>query len=134
MYGYKPDFATGTCPIFITYHKSADIDEAINYQDHLEDERTMVWYTKRTRTLSHKVEKQIAEGALKLDVFVKKDDAEGTDFVYLGQADPRDAHETKTRTNADIVNMRLDFKHPLERGLYDYLTQATDERVSAERI
>lgn len=134
MYGYKPDFVTGTCPIFITYHKSEDIDEAINYQDHLEDERTMFWYTKHTRTLKHKVEKQIAEGALKLDVFVKKDDAEGTDFVYLGQADPRDAKETKTKSNADIVNMRLDFKHPLEQGLYDYLTKAVDQRVSVEKL
>lgn len=132
MYGYKPDFVTGTCPIFITYHKSADIDEAINYQDHLEDEQTMFWYTKHTRTLKHKVEKQIAEGVLKLDVFVKKDAAEGTDFVYLGQADPRDAQETKTKSNADIVNMRLGFKHPLERGLYDYLTKATNDRIKGD--
>lgn len=69
---------------------------------------------------------------MKLDVFVKKDDAEGTDFVYLGQADPRDAQETKTKSNADIVNMRLGFKHPLERGLYDYLTKATNDRIKGD--
>lgn len=133
MYGYKADQSTSTCPIFITYHKSDDIDDAIKYEDHLEDESTLFWYTKHGRNLKSRVESGIINGNYQLDIFVKKDDAEGTDFVYLGQAKtPRDAQQT-TIDSKPIVSMRLDLVHPLQTGLYDYFTASSLEQTAPER-
>lgn len=132
MYGYKADPSTSTCPIFITYHKSDDIDDAIKYEDHLEDESTLFWYTKHGRNLKSRVESGIINGNYQLDIFVKKDDAEGTDFVYLGQAKtPRDAQQT-TIDSKPIVSMRLDLVHPLQTGLYDYFTANSLEQTAPE--
>lgn len=59
-----------------------------------------------------------------LHVFVKRDDADGTDFFYLGQAQSEDAEETtmanKTGAPLPVVRMLLRFVEPVPRGLYDY--------------
>lgn len=129
MYGYKADSLTATCPIFVTYHKSEDIDDAIKYQDRLEDETAMTWFTKHGRTLESKTERAIVAGDYRLDVFVKKDDSEGTDFFYLGRSKkPQDAHDTIIQTdkgNINIVSMRLEFEKPLSSETYKHLTSSS---------
>lgn len=133
IYGYKADPATGTCPIFITYHKDDEIDDAIKYQDHLDDEKTLSWFTRHGKTLNTKLEREIIAGVYRLDIFVKKDDAEGTDFIYLGRATPRDARNATIEaggTTKPIVNMKLDFVTPVRPVMYDYLTK-TLESVEA---
>jgi hypothetical protein len=55
---------------------------------------------------------------------VKKDDAEGTEFYYLGQAEAARA-EQATMPDAggrslSVVKMLLHFGRPIERGLFDY--------------
>ena len=57
-------------------------------------------------------------------VFVKKDDAEGSDFYYLGQATSHDA-EQATMVDTDgtrmpVVRMHLRFGTPIDTALYDY--------------
>ena len=57
---------------------------------------------------------------------MKKDDAEGNGFHYLGQAHSRDAVETTIPTakkTMPIVNMRLDLMSPVSPGLYEYFTK-----------
>lgn len=125
MYGYKPDAATATCPIFVTYHKDDDIDEAINYQDQLDDEKTLSWFTKHGRRTTSKVESGIIAGKYGLELLIKKDDAEGSDFFYLGKATPRDAIDTTISAGGGykpIVSMKLDLQTPVEAAMYDYLT------------
>lgn len=130
MYGYKADIVTKTCPIFVTYHKADDIDDAINYQDRLDDETTMTWFTKHGRTLRSKTEKEIVAGAYALDIFVKKDDSEGTDFFYLGRSKkPRDAHDTTMKTDKgprNVVTMKLEFEKPLSSETFKHLTEGTE--------
>ena len=59
-------------------------------------------------------------------LFVKRDDTEGRDFLYLGTAAACDAgQDTMPDRNGDpvpVVTMRLVLDRPVERGLYDYLT------------
>ena len=64
-----------------------------------------------------------------LDVFVKKDDAEGTEFYHLGRATSRDAEQT-TMTDGngkllDVVRMHLTFPTPIEPMLFDYFHPVT---------
>lgn len=130
MYGYKADLVTKTCPIFVTYHKADDIDDAIKYQDRLDDETTMTWFTKHGRTLQSKTEKAIVAGDYTLDIFVKKDDTEGADFFYLGRSKkPRDAQNTTIETEKgpkNIVTMKLEFEKPLSNETFNHLTEGVE--------
>lgn len=131
MYGYATHEETKTCPIFITYHKADDISDSTKYEDKFDSPSVISWFTKSNRRLDSKVEQRIAAGRYALEVFVKKDDAEGNGFHYLGQAHSRDAVETTIPTAKKpmpIVNMRLDLMQPVSPGLYEYFTRHTASR------
>ncbi len=124
LYGYKVDKTSAVCPIFVTLHKGDDVTASTAYEDAIVDPTTMVWYTKSRRTLSSPVERAIANNEYTLHVFVKKDDAEGKDFYYLGEATAQDAVNTtmagKDGKVLDVVKMELRFATPMNTALYDY--------------
>lgn len=124
IYGYKADLNQGVCPIFVTLHKSDDVSASTAYEDAIVDRSTMVWFTKSNRRLSSPVERAIAGNELDLHVFVKKDDAEGKDFYYLGKPTAHDAVNTtmvgSNGAELPVVRMRLHFDEPIESALYDY--------------
>lgn len=126
VYGYKPDKATNTCPIFITYHKDEAISETTKYEDSFDSPHTLHWYTKSNRSLiSSEDERKIAEGKYALHVFVKRDDSDGSDFYYVGRGTPRDAQdETMPVKDGEqpVVSMRIDLYQPLGDATFDYLT------------
>ena len=126
LYGYKTDSFSNSCPIFITYEKSEDISATTRYEDGFDDESTINWFTKSRTSLKSKRENDIANNKFPLHVFVKKDDVEGSDFFYLGQAHARDASDThisdKNGNDVSIVNMKLDLETPVDPALYGYLT------------
>ncbi|MEY8566812.1 DEAD/DEAH box helicase [Corynebacteriaceae bacterium 7-707] len=126
LYGYKTDSFSNSCPIFITYEKSEDISATTRYEDGFDDESTINWFTKSRTSLKSKRENDIANNKFPLHVFVKKDDVEGSDFFYLGQAHARDASDThisdKNGNDVSIVNMKLGLETPVDPALYGYLT------------
>ena len=121
IYGYKVDDARRTCPIFVTYHKNEDITETTKYEDAFDDPATLHWFTKASRTLKKgSQEANIAAGLYTLHIFVKKDDAEGQDFYYLGTAKAHDAVETTMPTKSgpkSVVSMRLDLEKPVTTAI-----------------
>lgn len=127
VYGYKVDHSTGpapACPIFVTLHKSNKVSASTAYEDTLLDPSSMLWYTRSRRTLSSSEVRPLVSNDVKIYVFVKKDDAEGTDFYFLGQATAHDAEETtmpdSTGARLPIVRMVLRFATPIQSALYDY--------------
>jgi hypothetical protein len=124
MYGYKVDVFSNTCPIFVTYHKGADVSESTQYEDEFLNPSTLTWFTRSKRTLASDEVKAIVENRLPLHVFAKKDDAEGTDFYYLGRAKSQDARQTKMASGSgsrlDVVSMTLGLESPIESSLYEY--------------
>lgn len=124
LYGYKADPVRMVCPLFVTLHKSNEVSASTAYEDAILDRSTMVWYTKSNKTLESPVEKAIAEGKYQLPVFVKKDDAEGSESYFLGFATPSSAEETgmagKDGENIPVVRMLLHFDAPMDLGLYNY--------------
>jgi hypothetical protein len=84
----------------------------------------MRWFTKSNRTMSSRDVAPIVNNSVDLHVFVKKDDAEGGDHCYLGQATAHDAVETTmpgTRGEPlPVVTMLLRFDSPITQGLFDY--------------
>ena len=128
LYGYKVDLDSATCPIFVTLHKSEEVAASTAYEDTLLDRHTMVWFTRSRRTLASAEVAAIVDNVVDLHVFVKKDDAEGTDFYYLGQATSSDAEQTTMRDDKgqdlDVVRMLLRFDEPIDSALFDYFHPA----------
>lgn len=126
IYGYKVDSYSSTCPIFVTYHKADDVSDSTRYGDQLRDPGTLRWFTRSRRTLESAEVKAIVSNAVPLYVFVKKDDAEGTDFFYLGQVHSANSvQETMPVENGaelPVVSMDLNFDSPVEQSLYDYIS------------
>ncbi len=82
------------CAIFVTLHKANDVEASTAYHDALLDQSTMRWFSKNNRNLMSKDVRPIVKVRSTLHVFVKKDDAEGSDHYYLGNAMVPDAEET----------------------------------------
>lgn len=128
MYGYKVDMPTRTCPIFITYHKHDDVAASTAYADEFLNESQIRWFTRSQRTLKSAEVKSIVDQEATLHLFTKKDDAEGSDFYYLGSASPSDPKQT-TMPGGDgkdlnVVTMTLSLDSAIESALYDYLISA----------
>ena len=124
LYGYRVNRDTGSCAIFVTLHKSEEIAPSTAYEDQLLDTTTMLWFTRSRRTLASDEVRAIVDNDVDLHVFVKKDDAEGTDFYYLGQATSHAAEQTTMPsahgTPLAVVRMRLHFADPIDSALFDY--------------
>lgn len=131
IYGYKT--AYGTCPLFITYAKSQDIDDGIKYEDEFLNSQTMRMFTRHPRKIdSAEVQTMVqgnASGELKMPLFVKKSDDEGTDFYYLGLVD---IDQKSLRQESMVVNdgkidpvvtMNLILEKPVQYSLYLNLTR-----------
>lgn len=124
IYGVKTDVDLGVCAIFVTLEKSDEVAASTAYKDQLLDRSTMRWFTKSNRTMESRDVAPIISNSVDLHVFVKKDDAEGGDHYYLGQAASQDPVETTmpgTRGEPlPVVTMLLRFDNPLTQGLFDY--------------
>ena len=131
IYGVKTDEALGVCAIFVTLHKSDEVTASTAYQDRLLDPSTMQWFTKSNRTLESRDVRGIVSGAVALHVFVKKDDADGTEHYYLGQATSHEARQTTMPDDKGrqlpVVTMLLKFSEPMRQGLFDYFHPLEDE-------
>ena len=88
IYGYR--ILDEHIPLFITYHKSENIDDSIKYEDHFINQEELVWISRKNVSLSNKEIQQIinhkATGKT-IYIFVKKNDSEGSQHYYLGEAD-----------------------------------------------
>ena len=114
----------GDCPIFVTLHKAEHVGASTRYDDQLIDVSSMLWSTRSRRTLRSAEIQPIIKNEAALYVFVKKDDAEGTDFYFLGRAKAHDAFETSMPDDSgrplSVVHMTLKFEQPIPAALYDF--------------
>lgn len=124
IYGYRVDRLTRTCPIFVTLDKSNDVSASTRYEDELVNPRSLRWFTRSRRKLESPEVRAIVENEVQLHVFAKKDDAEGRDYYYLGEAISASAEQTTMSDGAGgdlpVVRMLLHFDQPVDAGLFDY--------------
>ncbi|OYN91346.1 DUF3427 domain-containing protein [Parenemella sanctibonifatiensis] len=128
VYGYRTDPGRGVAALFVTLDKSPDVAARQAYHDQLLDRSSMRWYSRSNRTLTSGDTAPIADG-IDLEVFVKKDDAEGAEHYYLGLAHATSSRETELPTPTGplpVVEFVLHFDDPIPIGLYDYFTLLTD--------
>ncbi|MED0668421.1 DEAD/DEAH box helicase [Bacillus badius] len=133
IYGYKPKH--GTCPIFITYHKHEAVDSSVAYGDEFLSRDILKWYTRSNRKLQSEEVQQIIkakERNIDIHIFVKKDDDEGGDFYYLGQAwpDEKSVEQTtmknKKEQDIPVVRMNMVMEKPVDSNLYHYIRTGTE--------
>lgn len=127
VYGYRIKY--NTCPIFVTYKKSEHITESIKYEDKFINSQQFSWMTRSRVKMESKeiIELQNYERTgLRILLFVKKSDGEGSDFYYMGDMQPYSfIQTTKKNDNGDdlpIVNIQYKLKQPVEEKLYEYIT------------
>lgn len=128
IYGYKTKH--GTCPIFVTYHKNDEVESSVAYTEGFVSPEIFKWSTRSNRTLASAEVKTIIEAAenhIDLHLFIKKDDDEGGDFYYLGQALPDKTSveqafmKDKNLKDIPVVHMHLALENTVEGKLYRYI-------------
>ena len=128
MYGYR--FKHNTFPIFVTYHKSDDISQSIQYDDKFLDQKTFSWMSRNRRTLESTEIKDLIRAKnekIPVDLFMKKDDEEDNQFFYIGAMHPIKLKQTTIKDNKGndlpIVNVIFEFKDNIRKDIYDYFTK-----------
>ena len=128
VYGYK--IKNGTCPIFVTYEKKEDIASSTKYEDEFLTNNIFSWMTRsRVSIDSDEAQKLIhyQENGLKILLFVKKSDGEGSDFYYMGLVEPIYWEQTEISNDhgkkLPIMNFHLQLEHSVRDDIYDYFVK-----------
>lgn len=135
VYGYKTK--NETTPCFVTYHKSSEIVDSINYNDHFISPSVFAWESRSGR----KVENQEIQNVIlskRILLFVKKEDAEGSDFYYMGDVSiisESVEQATMPQSGKSVVHFKFKLEQPVPDNLYKYITDVYSkrkEKVAAE--
>ena len=128
VYGYK--LSNNSCPIFVNYHKEENIASSTKFPEKFLNSSSFLWYTKPQRRLSNSTIAAIKNhnNQLRLPLFMKKHNGEGTDFYYMGDVKPIDESFEETTIKNDqnrdvpVVKVVLELGTPVESTIYNYLT------------
>ncbi|MBP3366237.1 MAG: DEAD/DEAH box helicase [Treponema sp.] len=129
IYGYKTEtnYDEYACPIFVTYNKDDSISETTKYDDVFIDSSHFSWMSRSRRTSQSEEVAQIIlqpENNIKVMLFVKKNDDEGSDFYYMGRLRYNSSEDTTMKNtdgkNVPVVNIRFDMMSPVPENLYNY--------------
>ena len=118
--GYVFDKDKTQCPIFVTYNKRDFHD----YEDKFLSDRVLEYFSKRKRTLSSPEIVQFQTNkSLRIPLFIKKDDDEGTEFYYMGDITAIDDSYEQIRSadGINLVKMRFQLKHAVSNSIMKYL-------------
>lgn len=118
------------CPVFVTYEKAEDISSSTKYKDYFINNARFNWMSKNKRYLnSPDVEAILNQenNNIQIELFIKKDDNEGTDFYYIGKM--KTDNESKEQTQIPnekgqmlpVVNLQFDIEPSVPQNLYSYL-------------
>ncbi len=122
VYGYRTN--GGITPCFVTYHKSDDIDSTINYNDHFINPSTFAWESRSKRKLDSDEIKNVINSE-RILLFVKKEDGEGTDFYFMGDATiiPDSIEQSYMQdSNLPVVHFKFHLEQPVIDSVYKYIT------------
>ena len=128
IYGYRIKY--NTCPIFVTYEKKDDITSSTKYEDQFINNQVFSWMTRSKVNLNSAETRELinyAENGLKIFLFIKKSDGEGSDFYYMGKVTPFDWQETTILNDKGkhlpIMNFQMKLEHSVRSDIYEYLTK-----------
>ncbi|QVY67192.1 DUF3427 domain-containing protein [Polaribacter sp. Q13] len=122
VYGYRT--RNEITPCFVTYHKSDDIEDTIKYNDYFVSPSVFAWESRSNRKLSSNEIKNVINSK-RILLFVKKEDAEGTDFYFMGDASIiKDSIQQAEmpESGKPVVHFKFQLEQPVKDDLYNYIT------------
>ncbi len=130
--GYIVSRDKSNCPIFVNYHKEDDISSTTKYEDEFISNYVFQYMSKSRRTLNSPDVLAIRNyrSGLRLPLFIKKHNDEGSEFYYMGDVTPiDDQYEQMTMPDdkgksVSVVKMKFEMMHPVEMDMYEYITAA----------
>jgi hypothetical protein len=122
VYGYRT--INDITPCFVTYHKSDNIEESIDYNDHFIDPHTFAWESRSNRRIDSDEIKNVISSK-RILLFIKKEDGEGSDFYYIGDCsiEKGSIRQEKMSDGKPVVHFTFKLDKEVEQNLYNYLTQ-----------
>lgn len=114
----------------VNYHKEDNISASTKYHDRFISRNEFIWMSKNKRKLNSPDVTKILNQSIsnmRIPLFVKKSNAEGNDFYYLGNMSViNDSAIEKMILKDDgdkvsVVEMNFSLLSPVEKSLYDYL-------------
>lgn len=134
IYGYMTK--NEITPCFVTYHKSENIEETIKYNDHFINPSVFAWESRNNRKLDSGEIKNVIESK-RILLFVKKEDAEGTDFYFMGDVKIVDGSVEQVlnpNSGNPIVHFKFQLEEPVEDELYEYITAVRHEEKKVDSL
>lgn len=114
-------------PIFVTYEKKDDIANSTKYEDQFINNQLFSWMTRSKVSLESPESQKIinySKIGLKIYLFIKKSDGEGTDFYYMGKVSPIDYMQTEIENDngqkLPIMNFKMKLEHSVREDIYEY--------------
>ena len=117
--------------MFLNYHKDENISETTKYEDRFVTPSYLIYMSKSNRNMQSPDVLAIREQAqtgMRMPLFVKKSDDEGSEFYYLGElqavAENFEATQMTKEDGKSVSVVRMEFKidREIEPRLYKYLT------------
>ncbi|QES90248.1 DUF3427 domain-containing protein [Rhizosphaericola mali] len=126
IYGYRTNMEVTPC--FVTYHKSKDIDDSINYNDHFINPSTFAWESRSNRRIDSNEIKAVINSK-RILLFVKKENGEGSDFYFLGNVKinlESIRQQTMKETLKPVVHFQFLLESSVPDNLYNYITNSQE--------
>ena len=128
--GYMISSDKSNCPIFVNYNKDESISSTTKYEDRFINNSEFESMSKSKRNLKSPEVKAIMNyrTGLRLPLFIKKSNDEGTEFYFMGDLTPiENSFEQTTMPGGNeklvsVVKMKFSMNPPVEDSIYEYLT------------
>lgn len=136
--GYLVSSDNTYCPIFVNYHKEEHISESTKYVDEFVNRNEFDWMSKSNRRIDSRDVQSILgkKGEIRLPLFIKKNNDEGTDFYYMGELKPNlDCVEQTTMNNdkggkVSVVKIRFNVFPSVADSMYNYINDNSSDKKS----
>ncbi|MCO5259765.1 MAG: DUF3427 domain-containing protein [Crocinitomicaceae bacterium] len=134
VYGYRTK--NEITPCFVTYHKSNDIEDTIKYNDHFISPSVFAWESRSNRKLESPEIKNVIDSK-RILLFVKKEDAEGTDFYYMGDVSIIEnsiKQDVMPDSMLPVVHFKFQLERPVNNELYNYITAVNNKEIPKQNF
>jgi len=137
--GYLVSSDYTNCPIFVNYHKEDDISESTKYHDEFVNNDEFDWMSKSKRRIESSDVQAILgnKGKIRLPLFIKKNNDEGTDFYYMGEMTPnlKSVEQTWIKDNigkkVPVVKIRFNVFPTVSDSMYNYINDNSSDKKSS---
>ena len=103
--------------------------KAQKIEDQFINQKTFSWLTRSNVAIDNRESQEIINyknSGLKIVLFIKKSDGEGTDFYYMGEVVPKSWMQKTIKNNKGkelpIMNFIFELEHSVREDIYEYLT------------